>query len=60
MISEELSKGDLEAKEREDLMHLTQNMDNVADWAKEAGMNLQLIIEAKVSVPCPCGASTPK
>ena len=51
MISEELSKGDMEAKEREDLLHLTQNMDNVADWAKEAGMNLQLIIEANVSVP---------
>ncbi len=51
MISEELSKGDLEAKEREDLMHLTQNMDDVADWAKEAGMNLQLVIEANVSVP---------
>ncbi len=51
MISEELSKGDLEAKEREDLLHLTQYMDNVADWAKEAGMNLQLVIEANVSVP---------
>jgi len=51
MISEELSKGDMEAKEREDLLHLTQNMDNVADWAKEAGMNLQLVIEANVSVP---------
>jgi predicted phosphate transport protein (TIGR00153 family) len=51
MISEELSKGDMEPKEREDLLHLTQNMDNVADWAKEAGMNLQLVIEANVSVP---------
>lgn len=51
MITEELSKGEMEAKEREDLMHLIRRMDNVADWAKEAGMNLQLIIETKVAVP---------
>ncbi|MCU0862018.1 MAG: DUF47 family protein [Methanomassiliicoccales archaeon] len=50
-ITEELSKGDLESKEREDLMHLIRRMDYVADWAKEAGMNLQLVIEAKVEVP---------
>jgi predicted phosphate transport protein (TIGR00153 family) len=51
MITEELSKGDMEVKEREDLMHLIRRMDNVADWSKEAGMNLQLIIETKVVVP---------
>jgi uncharacterized protein len=51
MISEELSKGDMEAKEREDLMHLIRRMDYVADWAKESGMNLQLIIEAKIKIP---------
>jgi len=50
-ITEELSKGDLEAKEREDLMHLIRRMDYVADWAKEAGMNMQLVIEAKVVIP---------
>jgi predicted phosphate transport protein (TIGR00153 family) len=51
MISEELSKGDMESKEREDLMHLIRRMDYVADWAKESGMNLQLIIEAKIKIP---------
>jgi predicted phosphate transport protein (TIGR00153 family) len=51
MITEELSKGDMESKEREDLMHLIRRMDHVADWAKEAGMNLQLILETNVSVP---------
>lgn len=51
MITEELSKGDMESKEREDLMHLIRRMDYVADWAKEAGMNLQLVIEANVNVP---------
>ncbi|MBI0582844.1 MAG: DUF47 family protein [Methanomassiliicoccus sp.] len=51
-ISLELSKGDMEPKEREDLMRLVRRMDFIADWSKEAGMNLQLILEAKVKVPC--------
>ncbi|MDW5563836.1 MAG: DUF47 family protein [Methanomassiliicoccus sp.] len=50
-ISMELSKGDMEPKEREDLMRLVRRMDFIADWSKEAGMNLQLILEAKVKVP---------
>jgi predicted phosphate transport protein (TIGR00153 family) len=51
MITEELSKGDLESREREDLMHLIRRMDYVADWAKEASLNLQLVVEANVQVP---------
>ncbi|MDD1755621.1 MAG: DUF47 family protein [Methanomassiliicoccales archaeon] len=50
-ITEELSKGDLASKEREDMMHLIRRMDFAADWAKEAGMNIQLVIEANVDVP---------
>jgi predicted phosphate transport protein (TIGR00153 family) len=50
-ISEELSKGDMEPKEREDLLRLVRRMDYIADWSKEAGMNLQLILEAEVKVP---------
>ncbi|MEM2943400.1 MAG: DUF47 family protein [Methanomassiliicoccales archaeon] len=50
-ISAELSKGDLDAREREDLMHLVRRMDYVADWGKEAALNLQMIIEAGVEVP---------
>ena len=48
-MSEELSKGDMDPKEREDLMRLVRRMDYIADWSKEAGMNLQLILEANVS-----------
>ena len=51
MMTGELSKGDLEIRQREDLMHLVRRLDYVADWAKEAGMNLQLILEANVEVP---------
>lgn len=50
-ISVELSKGDMEPKERESLMRLVRRMDFIADWSKESGMNLQLILEAKVKVP---------
>lgn len=51
-MSMELSKGDMEPKEREDLMRLVRRMDFIADWSKEAGMNLQLILEGRVKVPC--------
>lgn len=50
-ISEELSKGDLNSRQREDLLHMVRRMDYGADWAKEAAMNLNLIVEAKVKVP---------
>ncbi len=50
-INTELSKGDMEAKEREDLLRLIRRMDYIADWAKESAMNLQLILEANVRVP---------
>lgn len=50
-ISEELSKGDLDSRQREDLLHLIRRMDYTADWAKEAAMNLNLIVEAGVHVP---------
>lgn len=50
-ISEELSKGDLSSRQREDLLHMVRRMDYGADWAKEAAMNLNLIVEAEVKVP---------
>ncbi|MBN1109170.1 MAG: DUF47 family protein [Methanomassiliicoccales archaeon] len=50
-LSEELSRGDLEEKNREDLLHLVRRMDYAADWCKEAGMNLQLILEIGIPVP---------
>lgn len=50
-LSEELSRGDLEEKNREDLLHLVRRMDYAADWCKEAGMNLQLVLEIGIPVP---------
>jgi len=50
-ISEELSKGELSSRQRCDLLNLIRRMDHGADWAKEAAMNLNLIIEAEVDIP---------
>lgn len=50
-ISKEVSKGDLDTRQRGDLLHVVRRMDYGADWAKEASMNLSLIVEAGVVVP---------
>jgi len=50
-MSDELSKGDMGIEERENLMRLVRRVDDIADWAKEAEVNLQLILEAEVKVP---------
>jgi predicted phosphate transport protein (TIGR00153 family) len=47
----ELSRGELESKEREDLMHLVRRVDLIADWAKVAGRNLQILIETEIHIP---------
>jgi predicted phosphate transport protein (TIGR00153 family) len=46
----ELSRGELEPKDREDLMRLVRNVDLVADWAKVAGRNLQILIETEIHI----------
>ncbi len=50
-ITSEISKGDLESKERGDLLRLVRKMDSIADWVHEAAMNLQIILEGKIEVP---------
>ncbi|MBI0581518.1 MAG: DUF47 family protein [Methanomassiliicoccales archaeon] len=50
-LTEGLSRGDLEEKNREDLLHLVRRMDYAADWCKEAGMNLQLVLELNIPIP---------
>jgi len=46
-----LSKGDLDPREREDLMHLVRKMDRIADWAMEGAIHVQLVIEAGIEIP---------
>ncbi len=47
----ELSRGELESKDREDLMQLVRNVDLIADWSKVAGRNLQILIESEIHIP---------
>jgi len=51
-LSASLTKGDLESRQREDLLRLVRRIDFISDWAKEASLNLQLILEADVNVSC--------
>jgi predicted phosphate transport protein (TIGR00153 family) len=48
---EELAKGELKAKEREDLLHLLRRVDIVADWAKDAAWNLEVLVEYNIKIP---------
>ena len=50
-VREELARGDMDPKEREDLMHLVRRMDHIADWAKSAARNIEVLIEAKIEIP---------
>lgn len=48
-VAAELTKGELPAKDREDLMHLINRLDDVADWAKDASRNLTMLLEVRVT-----------
>jgi len=50
-IVEELSRGELPPKEREDLMRLASSVDMIADWLKVSGRNLDLLQEASITIP---------
>ena len=50
-LNENLAIGDLPSKDREDLMHLIKRMDHIADWAKSAVRNIEVIIDAEIDVP---------
>ena len=44
-LFEELTRGDMDPKEREDLMRLVRRIDDIADWLKVSGRNLTLMLE---------------
>ncbi len=50
-IVEELSRGELPAKDREDLMRLVSSVDMIADWLKVSGKNIDLLLETEISIP---------
>ncbi len=51
MLFEDLSRGDLEPSQREALMRLVRQIDNISEQAQQAGLNLELLMESKKTVP---------
>jgi len=47
----EMSTGELPPQEREDLLHFVKKSDTIADWAKEAGLYVQMICDIDAEVP---------
>ncbi len=50
-LFEELSKGELDPKQRETLMRLVRRIDDVTEYLEQAGLNLELLQESVKSVP---------
>jgi predicted phosphate transport protein (TIGR00153 family) len=47
----EVSGGELSVQEREDLIHFIRKMDQIANWAKEGAIHIQLLKETNALVP---------
>jgi len=47
----DVSGGELSVQEREDLIHLIRKMDQIANWAKEGAIHIQLLMETNALVP---------
>jgi len=47
----EISRGELSVQEREDLISFVRKAHKIANWAKEAGIHMQLVVETSTSVP---------
>jgi len=50
-LFEELSKGELDPKQRETLMRFVRRIDDVTEHLQQAGLNLELLMESKKIVP---------
>lgn len=49
-ICADIVGGELSVHEREDLIHFVRKMDQIANWAKEAALHIQLIIETRSNI----------
>jgi predicted phosphate transport protein (TIGR00153 family) len=48
IVMEELTRGSLQSKDREDIMHLVKRLDQMADHVKDASRAVILLLEAEV------------
>jgi predicted phosphate transport protein (TIGR00153 family) len=49
IVFEELTRGSLHSKDREDIMHLVKRLDEMADHVKDASRAVVLLLDAKVA-----------
>jgi predicted phosphate transport protein (TIGR00153 family) len=47
-VFEELTRGSLPPKDREDIMHLVKRLDTMADHVKDAGRSLKLLLDVPI------------
>jgi hypothetical protein len=47
-VFEELTRGSLPPKDREDIMHLVKRLDTMADHVKDSGRSLKLLLDAQM------------
>jgi len=47
-VFEELTRGSLPSKDREDIMHLVKRLDTMADHVKDSGRSLKLLLGAQI------------
>jgi len=47
-VFEELTRGSLPSKDREDIMHLVKRLDTMADHVKDSGRSLKLLLESQI------------
>ena len=50
-LCNQISIGELGPQEREDLMHFIRKTDKIANWSKEAAINISLVNEVGLEVP---------
>lgn len=50
-LCNQISIGELGPQEREDLMHFIRKTDKIANWSKEAAININLVMEVGLDVP---------
>lgn len=50
-LCNQISIGELGPQEREDLMHFIRKTDKIANWSKEAAINISLVMEVGLEIP---------
>ena len=50
-LCSQMSIGELSPQEREDFMHFVKKTDGIANWCKDAAINIQLVVDTGAQIP---------